>query len=227
MAQRPPFGRKSAYCHVHAACGTDRITDPCSVHHGSPFLSATGRLVHRALSPARGASPTIDLRRAASSGCAQTFLHRGLGWPTGRLAPSQRPSQKELGATVSYHWDGIVFHHTGHGNPASHRRGTRVSAWSCDFIDLGLLGLGITFLAITLPACAAAVHAVGTLLDRERLAVRPERMAEILDTVARRAEQADTIEELRNEFALAEEITAAESQEWLASLSFRELELPV
>ncbi|MBW3595881.1 MAG: hypothetical protein KY475_01245 [Planctomycetes bacterium] len=90
-----------------------------------------------------------------------------------------------------------------------------------------LVGLGITFLAITLPAWAAAVHAVGTLLDRERIATRSERMAEILDALIRRTEQATTLEQLQTEIARAEEVTAAENQEWLASLSFHELVLPV
>jgi hypothetical protein len=151
------------------------------------------------------------------------------GWVGRQAAWHRRNAPRKKNSARRFHITGMVLffitlvmailHLTGVGH--EHPHGPAISStWH-------LLGLGITFLAITLPACAAAVHAVGTLLDRERLAVRPERMAEILDTVARRAEQADTIEELRNEFALAEEITAAESQEWLASLSFRELELPV
>lgn len=89
------------------------------------------------------------------------------------------------------------------------------------------VGKGITFLAIVLPAWAAAVHAVGTLLDWERIAARSERMSEVLNDFALQIERAPDLQVLKAEVAVAEQIVVAENQEWLASLSFHELQLPV
>lgn len=133
------------------------------------------------------------------------------GWIGNQAAWHGRNAERKRNSARRFHITGIVLFVTtlimatlhligvGHehpeGPPLSH-------AWH-------LVGLGITFLAITLPAWAGAVHAVGTLLDRERIAARSERMAEILDALAQRAEQAATLDELQTEVARAEEVTAA------------------
>ncbi|HVW01016.1 MAG TPA: hypothetical protein VHB77_11775 [Planctomycetaceae bacterium] len=87
------------------------------------------------------------------------------------------------------------------------------------------LALVCTWLAIILPACGAAVHAVTVLLDRERLADRSHRMARALHRIAERSESAATLEELREHAIRAEEVMATENLEWWISLSFREIEL--
>ncbi|MGI9175876.1 MAG: hypothetical protein ACR2GR_11220 [Rhodothermales bacterium] len=102
----------------------------------------------------------------------------------------------------------------GHGEP-----GHGLTAWV-------LLGLVITFLAIVLPAWGAAVHAITNLLDRERIAERSRRMTQVLARLQTRAEEADTLDDLREVAQQAEHIMATENAEWWISLSFRELVLP-
>ena len=89
-----------------------------------------------------------------------------------------------------------------------------------------MLGQLITFLAIVLPAWGAAVHAIANLLEHDRMAARSKKMSDVLAAAAGRAEEAATLDELRLEVALAEQLMAAENQEWLVSLSFRGLTLP-
>ena len=60
-----------------------------------------------------------------------------------------------------------------------------------------VLGKWITFLAIVLPAWGAALHAIMTQLEYERISIRSERMAKALAIVAERCERAATLEALR------------------------------
>ena len=92
--------------------------------------------------------------------------------------------------------------------------------------DGSWLGVGATALAITLPAWAATLHAINTLLERERIASRSAQMATVLHRLAQRTEHAATWEDLTVCVSRAEEIMATENHEWWASLSFRDLVLP-
>jgi hypothetical protein len=92
--------------------------------------------------------------------------------------------------------------------------------------DNDWLSLTITFLAIIFPACGAALHGINVLLDRERIAARSQRMHQILATIAARAEQATTLQELRQEIAHAAKVMAAENHEWWVSLSYHDVVLP-
>ena len=89
-----------------------------------------------------------------------------------------------------------------------------------------LAGLGITFLAISLPAWGAAVHAVGNMLEHDRIATRSEHMSRVLKQIVAEAEAANTIDELKHAIAHAEEVMATENHEWLVSLSFRNISSP-
>ena len=77
-----------------------------------------------------------------------------------------------------------------------------------------------------MPAWGAAVHAINTISENERIAERSRQMAQILTSIALRAEQATTIEELRVEIQRVEEVMLAESHDWWVTLSFRNLVLP-
>ena len=90
----------------------------------------------------------------------------------------------------------------------------------------GWLSLLISVAAILMPAWGAAVHAINTISENERIAERSRQMAQILTSIASRAEQATTIEELRVEIQRVEEVMLAESHDWWVTLSFRNLVLP-
>jgi hypothetical protein len=92
--------------------------------------------------------------------------------------------------------------------------------------DGNWLAVVATALAITLPAWAAALHAINTLLERERIAARSAQMAAVLHRLAQQAEHAATWQDLTACVSRAEEIMATENHEWWVSLSFRDLGLP-
>lgn len=89
-----------------------------------------------------------------------------------------------------------------------------------------MVGLGITFFAIILPAWGAAVHAVGNLLEHDRIATRSLHMSRVLNQIVDEAKAASNIEELKQAISRAEELMATENHEWLVSLSFRSIETP-
>jgi hypothetical protein len=80
-------------------------------------------------------------------------------------------------------------------------------------------------LAIVLPAWGAAVHAVSTLLERERIAERSRHMAKVLRQIAARASRAATFDALRGAVEQAAEVMAMENHEWSVLLSFCRPEL--
>jgi hypothetical protein len=92
--------------------------------------------------------------------------------------------------------------------------------------EQGFWDAAISCLAIVLPGWGGALHAVNVLRDRERIAARSERMHRVLSAVARRAEQATTVDALRAEVGRAAAVMASESHEWWVSLNYRELVLP-
>jgi hypothetical protein len=104
----------------------------------------------------------------------------------------------------------------GHGAAGEHDAGH----------GFGLVGKLITALAIALPAWGATIHAVNTLLERERISIRSAQMAKVLKQVVHHAEQARTPEELSAVIRQAEEIMLMENHEWWVSLSFRPPVLP-
>jgi hypothetical protein len=90
-----------------------------------------------------------------------------------------------------------------------------------------VVGNWITFLAIVLPAWGAAVHAIMTQLEYERISIRSQRMATALSIVAERCERAETIEALRQEVRDGERVVGIENHEWWVLLSFRPPALPI
>jgi hypothetical protein len=88
------------------------------------------------------------------------------------------------------------------------------------------VALTISALAISLPAWGAAVHAINTLLERERIAERSAQMSTVLFEIAGRMERTTALVDLQNEVRRARDILLAENQEWLASLRFRPPVLP-
>jgi hypothetical protein len=90
----------------------------------------------------------------------------------------------------------------------------------------GWLSLLIMAAAILMPAWGAAVHAINTLSENEKIAERSRQMAQILNGIALRAEQATTIDELREEIRRVEDVMAAECNDWWVTLGFRNLVLP-
>jgi hypothetical protein len=79
----------------------------------------------------------------------------------------------------------------------------------------------IVFLSIALPAIASAVHAISDLLDHERIAVRSEGMARILELLAAEIQAASRLEQVRELARRTEQVMAIENFEWLAALTFR------
>jgi hypothetical protein len=86
---------------------------------------------------------------------------------------------------------------------------------------LARIDLWITLFAITLPAWAAAGHAVDTLLDYERIAERSKQMAPRLESIATVVQQASTFDALNTAAHESQDIMAVENLEWLASLRFQ------
>jgi hypothetical protein len=78
----------------------------------------------------------------------------------------------------------------------------------------------VTFFAIASPAWAAAFHGIGKQLEYERMAARSEQMAEVLERLAHRAEQATSREELRSVLQRAGEVIGLENYEWWVLSSF-------
>ncbi|WP_298859942.1 hypothetical protein [uncultured Gimesia sp.] len=114
-----------------------------------------------------------------------------------------------------------VLHLWGVGHPDHH---SDVQQHAAGIEELA--GLGITFLAIILPAWGAAVHAVGNMLEHDRIATRSEHMSRVLKQIVAEAEAANSIDELKHAIAHAEEVMATENHEWLVSLSFRNISSP-
>lgn len=84
----------------------------------------------------------------------------------------------------------------------------------------------VTSLAIILPALASAIHAISAVRDRERIATRYSRMAEILNRLKRSIGEAPDLETLYEEMQKAEEIMSTENHEWCVSLGFRKVSSP-
>ncbi len=85
---------------------------------------------------------------------------------------------------------------------------------------LCLMSNWITFLAITLPALGAAIHAIGKQLEYERIAKRSEKMAAELDKLLERAKKSNTMDELRTIVQQAIQTVNLETFEWWALISF-------
>ena len=79
----------------------------------------------------------------------------------------------------------------------------------------------ITFLAIVLPVWGAAIHAIVTQLELDRIAARSKQMASVLGVLVERAEEAETFEELRQVVLEAQRVMGTENHEWWILLSFR------
>ena len=82
-----------------------------------------------------------------------------------------------------------------------------------------------TFLAITLPAWGAAIHAIGKQLEYERIAARSTKMAIELERLEDDALKCTTLEELRKIVQQAIQTVNLETFEWWALISFNSPEL--
>lgn len=90
-----------------------------------------------------------------------------------------------------------------------------------------VFGFVLIALSIALPAWGVAVHAINSMLDRDRMAARADSMCRILRyEIARDIEQADSIEALRDAVEQAGDLLLRENYEWLTSLAFQELHRP-
>lgn len=110
---------------------------------------------------------------------------------------------------------GHESHATGHGHDHTHDHASGPSQ----------LGLIITALTVALPAISAAVYAISSLREYERIAKRSHRMSLVLKSLEQESLEADDEQSLRAIVAKTERIMATENHEWLVSLSFRGLEL--
>ena len=81
--------------------------------------------------------------------------------------------------------------------------------------------LWIAWATVSLPAWGAAVHALATAEDHERLSDRSERMVPLLRSIAGRMRTATTREQLATLVREAETLLDLENQEWAESLSER------
>lgn len=90
-----------------------------------------------------------------------------------------------------------------------------------------LAGQAITFLAVVLPAWAAATHGYSRQMEFERMAARSTEMSRVLARHADRLQAASNIEELRRCVRDAAHVTSLESYEWWVLLSFVRPELVV
>jgi hypothetical protein len=83
--------------------------------------------------------------------------------------------------------------------------------------------LVIVAFTVALPAWGAAVHAITSLREYERIAMRSERLNEVLLSIADEARRATTMDDLWKAIAETQRLMAMENHEWLISLSFRPL----
>jgi len=81
--------------------------------------------------------------------------------------------------------------------------------------------LWVAFATVALPAWAAALHALSSMEDHERLAARSKRMVGLLDDLAARVREADSLRQLKALVAEAEWLFDLETREWAESLSDR------
>lgn len=163
-----------------------------------------------------------------------------------RLADCVVENMTALKTWLGWGWitSQVKFHR---GAARRHRRAGRIARWTTIGLfaitlvaaTLHALGLGhsvlpnghlesnllahwIVFLSIALPAMASAVHAINDLLDHERVAVRSEGMAEVLDRLAAEVVAVQTLEQIHDLARRTEQVMAIESFEWLTALAFRQ-----
>ncbi len=164
----------------------------------------------------RADMPTVDLKALKQ--------HLVVQWIAGQATWHAGNAVRKQNSAHSYHRTGVAcfcmtlvmatlhMFGVGHGDGEHNRLGD-VSLW-------------ISFFAVILPAWGASIHAIASLLEYDRIAVRSKRMADVLGRIAERAGRADTLDALAAEICMAEEIMAAENHEWVVSLKFRDLVLP-
>jgi hypothetical protein len=167
---------------------------------------------------------------------------------TTRQAISQQPDLVVLKKFLVRHWlRGQVAYHRKNAIKEERlaRGGSRQGLWlfaaTAVLAVLHFFGVGhdhhahplmsagnwITLFAIILPAWGAALHAIHTQMEHERIATRSARMAEALTVVADRCDRAETLPALRAAISEAEHVIGLENHEWSVMLSFRGPVLPV
>jgi len=189
-----------------------------------PFYDAVGAWVGQA---------TTRLVREASQhrceveqvGSLREFVLRA--WIDGQAAHQQSSVERHRGLSRRAHRIGLVLflvtlvaaslHAVGVGHVEDVHE---LSAWT-------VFGFVLIALSIALPAWGVAVHAINTMLDRDRIGARAESMCRILrHEMARDIEQAGSFEELRDAVERAGDLLLRENYEWLTSLAFQELHRP-
>lgn len=90
---------------------------------------------------------------------------------------------------------------------------------------LYFIGKLSTFLAITLPAWGAAIHAIGKQMEYDRIAERSARMASSLERLKQDAMDCRTYEDLKHIVRQAVQTVSLETFEWRALISFNSSEL--
>ena len=89
------------------------------------------------------------------------------------------------------------------------------------------IGFALAALSIALPAWGVAVHAIDSMLERERMAARSTGMARILRyEVMRDIEDTTSFESLRETVGRVAELMSRENYEWLTALAFHKLHRP-
>jgi hypothetical protein len=134
----------------------------------------------------------------------QTEFHRQKAHSLERMARRSEVTRIAMIASLAVV---AVLHGFGFGHGEHHAESpwTRIDLW-------------IGFATVALPAWAAAFHVASSLDDHERLAERSRHMVSLLTGLARRLDDADTVEELVQRGEEAERIMDLESAEWAESL---------
>ncbi|MDH3438979.1 MAG: hypothetical protein OEN48_18640, partial [Betaproteobacteria bacterium] len=189
-----------------------------------PFYDAVGAWVGHAAARLTREASTLRCH-VDQVGPLRDFVLRA--WIDGQTEHHQNSVGRHRGLSRRAHRVGLVLfvvtlvaaslHAVGIGHVEDARE---LSAW-------GVIGFTLIALSIALPAWGVAVHAINSMLDRDRISARAERMCRILEyEIARDIEQATSFEELRDAVGRAGELLLRENYEWLTSLAFQELHRP-
>ena len=131
-------------------------------------------------------------------------------------AKSKRKSNRNIRTAVSiFFWITLlmaILHFYGIGHHHDTSPLLSISDWS-------------SFLAITLPAWGAALHAIGKQFEYERIASRSVQMSRVLTEIIDLAENSASIASFSKVIQKADYVIGLENHEWWVLLSFNEPEL--
>ena len=198
----------------------------------------------------RTATYTIVLNENPLSGSAPLpFYNKPKYWIDFTIANQIKKVLKDLGPAADFNavknfiikgWinDQKIWHKNKAKKKAQVEQLMRITVFALFFVTLAMaiihrngighdteLGKWSTFLAITLPACGAALHAIGKQLEYDRIAERSSKMADELSRLVTLAHESETLEELRDIIDQAIQTVNLETFEWWALISFDSPEL--